>query len=147
MSGALTVGLFSIALIGIFIIVLIVRMRYTGIDAEYGKPYAAKMVKMIGGHPVFKRGFVALSIHPKHAIAFNRNVIRFSQIHSIRRIDDLPHEFEKEVKKTNKEQCQYLCLEVTDDYGRHNVIFTAPKDFEDIANLLIRQWQKYQLFA
>ncbi len=40
---------------------------------------------------------------------------------------------------------QYLCIAVMDEYGEHEVVFTAKSDFKELANQLIQKWNKYNL--
>lgn len=142
----------GVALILIFILILILLKSGTGfneIDKKFGKPYEAKLIKMIGGHSALRRGAMAISFHPKDAIAFNRKVFPFSQISSIKIISKLPKQFKSDRLKVvdSGEEPQYLCLEVTDEDGKHEVVFTAPTDFENIANKLIQKWNKYNLLS
>lgn len=125
------------------------RTRYKEIDEKYGKPYEAKLIKMIGGHPELKRGSMAISFHPKDAIAFNRKVFSFSQINSIRIISKLPQKL-KSNRKINvnfEANEQFLCISVSDETGEHEVVFTASSDFETIANKLTQKWNKYNLLS
>lgn len=148
MRGVLAVSFCGVVLWGLLIIFLkIFRRAYNEIDEKYGKPYQAKLVKMIGGHPGLKRGSMVISLHPKDAIAFNRKVFLLSQISSIKIISELP-----EVYKNNSQAAvssgsedQYLRLEVTDEYGQHEVIFTTKSDFKKIANPLLQKWNRYNL--
>ena len=138
---------------GVFLLLLIIflnsRTRFKKIDEMYGKPYKAKLVQIIGGHPELKRGTTAMSFHPKNAIAFNRKVFLFSQISSIRIITNLPKEYKKGIKTVENFEMdeQYLCLSVTDEYGEHEVIFTAKSDFKEFANQLMQIWNKYNLLS
>jgi hypothetical protein len=146
-AGVITVSFCSILLLVILIILMKVRPGFSEIDDKYGKPYKAKLVKMIGGHPDLKRESMAISFHPKDAIAFNRKVIQFSQIRSIKIISKLPDKFKNSSKTAVNfgEEKKYLCIAVTDEFGEHEVIFTTKSGFEEIANQLIQKWNKYNL--
>lgn len=149
MSGVITVGFCGALLLVLLIIILKSRTGFNEIDREYGKPYVAKLIEMIGGHPALKRGTMAISFHPKDAIAFNRKVLLFSQISSIKIISQLPNKFingSKAAADSGVEE-QYLCMAVTDEYGEHEVIFTAKSDFKEVANQLIQKWNMYNLFS
>lgn len=143
----ITVSLCGVLFLVLLIILLKSRMKFNEIDEKYGKPYKAKLVKMIGGHPELKRGSMAISFHPNDAIAFNRKVFLFSQISSIKIISKLPKEFKNGIKTAVNSgvEKQYLCIAVTDEYGEHEVFFTTESDFEEIANKLIQKWNKYNL--
>lgn len=147
MAGVITVSFCGVAFLVLLIILRKSRMRFNEIDEKYGKPYKAKLVKMIGGHPDLKRGSMAISFHPKDAIAFNCKVFLFSQITSIKIISQLPKKFKKGTKiaMNSGVEEQYLCIAVTDEYGKHEFFFTTESDFEDIANKLIQKWNKYNL--
>lgn len=143
----ITVSFCGVLFLVVLIILLKLRTGFKEIDEKYGKPYKAKLVKMIGGHPELKRGSMAISFHPKDAIAFNRKVVLFSQISSIKIVSNLPKEFKNGIKTTVNSgiEEQYLCIAVTDEYGKHEVIFTAKSDFKEVANQLIQKWNKYNL--
>lgn len=131
----------------LLIILLKLRTRYYEIDGKYGKPYEANLVKMIGGHPDLKPGAMAISLHPKDAIAFNRKVFQFSQISSMKIVSQLPRELQKG-RKTGVDSGvkeQYLCIVVVDEYGAHEVVFTTKSGFEEMANKFIQKWNKYNL--
>lgn len=136
---------------GLFLVLLIIllksRSEFKEIDEMYGKPYMAKLVKMIGGHPELQKGSMAMSLHPKDAIAFNRKVFLFSQIDSIKIFSNLPEQYNEDIETAvNPEvEQQYLCIVMTDDYGKHEVIFTTKSDFKEVANQLIQKWNKYNL--
>ena len=145
-------GVITVSYCGVFLLLLLIifvksRTRYYEIDEKYGKPYMAKLVKMIGGHPKIKSGSMAISLHPKNAIAFNCKVFHFSQITSIKIISQLPTKL-NDGRKTavNSEAVeQFLCIAIKDEYGEHEVIFTAKANFIEIANKLIRKWNMYNL--
>jgi hypothetical protein len=146
-AGVITVSFCGVLLLVLLIIFMKVRTGFHEIDEKYGKPYKAKLVKIIGGHPELKRGSMAISFHPNDAIAFNRKVFLFSQISSIKIISKLPKKF-KNCSKTavnSGVEEKYLCISVTDEYGEHEVVFTTESDFEEIANKLIQKWNKYNL--
>lgn len=147
MAGVITVSFCGVVFLVLLIILLKLRTRFNKIDKKYGKPYKAKLVKMIGGHPELKRGSMAISFHPKDAIAFNRKIFLFSQISSIKIISRLPNKFKNGSKTAVKSGVEekYLCITVTDEYGEHEVVFTAQSDFEEIANELRQKWNKYNL--
>lgn len=147
MAGVITVSFCGVLLLVLLIILLKVRTGFNEIDEKYGKPYKAKLVKMIGGHPELKRGSMAISFHPNDAIAFNRKVFLFSQISSIKIISKLPNKFKNGIKTAVNSGVEekYLCIAVTDEYGEHEVVFTTESDFEEIANKLIQKWNKYNL--
>lgn len=135
----------------VFLVLLIILLKsctgFNEIDEKYGKPYKAKLVKMIGDHPELERGSMAISFHPKGAIAFNRKVFLFSQISSIKIISQLPMKFKNDTKTavSSGVEEQYLCIAVTDEYGEHEVFFTTKSGFEEVANKLIQKWNKYNL--
>lgn len=147
MTGVITASFCGVLLFMLLIILMKVRTRFNEIDEKYGKPYKAKLVKIIGGHPELKRGSMAISFHPKDAIAFNRKVFLFSQISSIKIISRLPNKFKNGSKAAVKSEVEekYLCITVTDEYGEHEVVFTTQSDFEEIANELRQKWNKYNL--
>jgi len=147
-AGVITVSICGVAFLVLLIIFLKLRTEYDEIDEKYGKPYKAKLVKMIGGHPDLKRGSMAISFHTKDAIAFNRKVFLFSQISSIKIISELPKEFQDNDKAVNSGvEKSYLCLAVTDEYGEHEVVFTTKSGFDGVANRLIQKWNKYNLLG
>lgn len=141
----IAVSLFCLVFLGLLIIIFRKsRTGYNEIDEKYGKPYQAKLVKMVGGHPELKQGSMAVSLHPKDAIAFNRKVFLFSQINSIKIITQLPERYRKSTGNSRVEE-QYLCLAIADEYGLNEVIFTTKSDFYETANQLIQKWKKYNL--
>jgi hypothetical protein len=148
-AGVITVSFCGVLLLVLLIMLMKIRMGFNEIDKKYGKPYMAKLVIMIGGHPDLKRGSMAISLHAKDAIAFNRKVFLFSQISSIKIISQLPIELNNGGKAAvNSEvEKQYLCIAVTDEYGEHEVIFTVKSDFKEVANQLIQKWNKYNLLS
>ena len=147
-TGVITIGFCGFLFFVLLIIVIKSRTAFNEIDEKYGKPYEAKLVKMIGGHPDLKPGSMAVTFHPKDAIAFNRKVFLFSQINSIKIINKLPEKLSngKTMAIDSGVDKQYLCLAVTDESGEHEVVFTTESDFEKLANKLVRQWNKYNLF-
>ena len=147
MAGVIPVSFCGVVLFVLLIIFLNLRTRFNEIDKKYGKPYKAKLVKMIGGHPKLKRGSMAISLHPKDAIAFNRKVFLFSQISSIKIISQLPDKlnYGRKMATNFGVEEQYLCIAVTDEYGEHEVVFTAKTEFKEIANQLIQKWNMYNL--
>lgn len=149
MAGVITLSICSVLLLVLLIIHMKVRSRFNEIDKKYGKPYMARLVKMIGGHPELKKGPMAISFHPKDAIAFNRKVFLFSQISSIKIISELPDKFKNASKKAVNSGIEekYLCIVVTDEFGEYEVIFTVKSDFQEFANLLIQKWNKYNFFG
>ena len=149
MASVITASICGVLLLVLLIILMKVRTGFNEIDKKYGIPYMAKLVKIIGDHPALKRGSMSISFHSKDAIAFNRKVFLFSQISSIKIISQLPKKF-KNGKKTalNSEvEEQYLCIAVTDEYGKHEVVFSVKSDFNKVANLLIQKWNKYNLLS
>jgi len=146
-ASVITVSFFGFLLLVLLIILLKSSMRFSEIDEKYGKPYKAKLVKMIGGHPELIRGSMAISFHPKDAIAFNRKVFLFSQISSIKIISQLPKKLKNGTKTavSSGVEEKYLCISVTDEYGVHEVVFTTDSDFVGIANELKQKWNKYNL--
>lgn len=148
MSGVIAIGLSGFLLIGLLILLLNTRSRYNEIDKEYGKPYLVKLVKLIGTHPELKQGSMAISLHPKNVIAFNRKAFLFSQISSIRIISELPEKFESDRKSAAnfREEEKYICITLTDEYGKNEVIFTTKSDFNEVAEILIQKWKKYLIF-
>ena len=148
MTSVITLSFCCLLLFGLLIILLKSSKGFNEIDEKYGKPYTAKLVKIIGGHPELKRGSKAMSFHPKDAIAFNRKVIQFSQINSIKVIYKLPEELTNGKKKAVNSgvEEQYLCIAVSDESGEHEVVFTTKSGFEELANKLIQKWNKYNLF-
>jgi hypothetical protein len=146
-TGVITISFCGVLLLMLLIILMKVRAGFNDIDEKYGKPYKARLVQMIGGHPDLKRGSMAISFHPNDAIAFNRKVFLFSQISSIKIISKLPNKFKNGNKIAVKSGVgeKYLCMAVTDKYGEHEVVFTTESDFGEIANGLIQKWNKYNL--
>ncbi|MCO1604095.1 hypothetical protein [Desulfosporosinus nitroreducens] len=145
MAGVATISFCGVLLL-ILIILKKVRARFGEVDEKFGKPYFSKIVKIIGGHPDLKRGSMAISLHPKDAIAFNRKVFLFSQISSIKIISQLPIKLNNGRKTAVAEvDEQYLCIEVKDEHGEHEVVFTTKSDFIEVANKLIQKWNKYNL--
>ena len=149
MAGVIIVSLCGVLLLVLLIIFMKVRPGFSEIDDKYGKPYKAKLVKMIGGHPDLKRGSMAISFHPKDAIAFNRKVFSFSQIRSIKVISKLPDKFKNssQTAANSGGEDKYLYIAVTDESGEHEVIFTTKSGFEEVANQLIQKWNKYNLLS
>lgn len=149
MAGVITVSFCSILLLVILIILMKVRPGFSEIDDKYGKPYKAKLVKMIGGHPDLKRESMAISFHPKDAIAFNRKVFPFSQIRSIKVISKLPDKLinSSQTAVNSGGEDRYLYIAVTDESGEHEVVFTTKSGFEEVANQLIQKWNKYNLLC
>ena len=142
----ITVSFCGVVFLVVLIILLKLRTGFKEIDKKYGKPYMAKLVKMIGGHPELKQGSMAISFHPKDAISFNRKVFLFSQINSIKMISKLPKEYKNGMRMAVNSgvEEQYLYIAVTDEYGEHEVVFTAT-DLKEVSNLLIQKWNKYNL--
>lgn len=147
MTCVITVSFCCLLFFGLLIILLKLRAGYNVIDEKFGKPYKVKLVKMIGGHPELKRGSMAISFHPKNAIAFNHKAFQFSQMNSIRVINKLPEELTngKKTAVNSEVEEHYLCIAVTDESGEHEVVFTTESDFEELSNKLVRQWTKYNL--
>ncbi|MDR3587836.1 MAG: hypothetical protein P4L59_21380 [Desulfosporosinus sp.] len=147
MTSLITVSFCGVLLLVLLMMLLKLRTSYHEIDEKYGKPYKAKLVKMSGGHPELERGSMAISFHPKDAIAFNRKVFLFSQISSIKIISKSPIESKNSIKAAVNSgvEEQYLCIAVTDEYGEHEVVFTTKSEFKEVANLLIQKWNKYNL--
>ncbi|ODA39733.1 hypothetical protein DSBG_3516 [Desulfosporosinus sp. BG] len=145
----ITLSFCGILLLVVLIILLKSRSGFKEIDEMYGKPYMAKLVIMIGGHPELTRGSMAMSLHPMDAIAFNRKVFLFSQIDSIKITSNLPERYNEDIKNAvNPEvEQQYLCVVITDEYGKHEIIFTPKSDFKEVANQLIQKWNKYNLLV
>ena len=145
-AGVITVGFCGVVFLVVLIILLKSRTGFKEIDEKYGKPYMAKLVKMIGGHPELKEGSMAISFHPNDALSFNRKVFLFSQINSIKMISKLPKEDRTGIRTAVNSgvEEQYLCIAVTDEYGEHEVVFTAT-DLKEVSNLLIQKWNKYNL--
>ncbi|SPF44547.1 conserved hypothetical protein [Candidatus Desulfosporosinus infrequens] len=147
MTSVITVSICGVLFLILLIILLKLRTGYNEIDEKYGKPYMANLVTMIGDHPDLKRGSMAISLHPKNAIAFNRKVFLFSQISSIKITSDLPGKIENGIKaavNTGGEE-YLLCIVVTDEYGKHEVIFSVKSEFKEVANQLIQKWNMYNL--
>jgi len=145
-------GLIIISLCGLMCVILLIillnsRTRFNEIDEKYGKPYKAKLVKMIGGHPDLKPGTMAISFHSKDAIAFNRKVFLFFQINSIMVIHKLPEKLanSRTIAVDSGGSEHYILLAVTDESGEHEVVFTTGSEFEELSHKLVRQWNKYNL--
>lgn len=141
---------FCVVLLSILLLILKkVRAGFSEIDEKFGKPYFAKLVKIISGHPELKNGSMAISLHPRDAIAFNRKVFLFSQIRSIKIISQLPIKLNSDRKTAVNSEVeeQYLCIEVKDKYGEHEVVFTTKSDFKEVSNQLIQKWNKYNLLS
>ncbi|HWQ43345.1 MAG TPA: hypothetical protein VN456_15100 [Desulfosporosinus sp.] len=147
MVDVITISFCGVLFFVLLTFVLKLYAGYKEIDEKYGKPYMAKLVKMIGGHPALKSGSMAISLHPKDAIAFNRKAFLFSQISSIKIISQLPINLKKARKTTANSgvEEQYLCIAVTDEYGEHEIVFTVKSDFKEVANQLMQKWTKYNL--
>jgi hypothetical protein len=148
-ASVIIVSLCGALLLVLIIIFIKVHPEFNEIDDKYGKPYKAKLVKMIGGHPDLKRGSMAISFHPKDAIAFNRKVFPFSQIRSIKVISKLPDKFinSSQTAVNSGGEDRYLYIAVTDESGEHEVVFTTKSGFEEVANQLIQKWNKYNLLC
>ncbi|MDR3543091.1 MAG: hypothetical protein P4L69_19320 [Desulfosporosinus sp.] len=143
----ITVIFSSVVLLILLTIILKLRTGFNEIDKKYGKPYQAKLVNIISDHPDLKRGSMAISLHPKNAIAFNRKVFLFSQISSIKIISELPGKLENSMEtavNSGKEE-RYLSIAVVDKYGEHEIIFSAKSNFKEVANLLIQKWHMYNI--
>lgn len=146
MVDVITISFCGVLFFVLLTFVLKLYVGYKEIDEKYGKPYMAKLVKMIGGHPALKRGSMAISLHPKDAIAFNRKAFLFSQIRSIKIISQLPINLKKAKTTANSGvEEQYLCIAVTDEYGEHEIVFTVKSNFKEVANQLMQKWTKYNL--
>lgn len=147
MAGVITVSFCGVLLLVLLIILMKVRPGFNEIDEKYGRPYKAKLVKIIGGHPDLKRGSMAISFHPKDAIAFNRKVFLFSQISSIKIISQLPEKFNHDRKTAvdSEVEEQYICIEVKDEHGEHEVVFAVKSSFKEVSNQLIQKWNKFNL--
>jgi len=148
-TGVITVSFCGLLFFGLLINLLKSRTGFKEIDKTYGKPYMAKLVKIHSDHPALKRGSMAISLHPKGAIAFNRKVFLFTQISSIKIIPHLPEKFkngQKMAVNSGVEE-QYLCIAVSDEYGEHEVVFTTKSDFRELATQLIQKWTKYNLLV
>jgi len=146
-ASVITLSFCGVLILSLFIILHKSRLGFREIDEKYGKPTMAKLVKMIGGHPELKRTSMAISLHPKDAIAFNHHVFLFSQISSIKIISQPPMDLNSGRKTTTNSEVveQYLCIEAHDEYGEHEVIFTTKSDLRGIANQLIQKWKMYNL--
>jgi len=146
-ASVITVSFCGVLLLALLMILLKSRTGFNEIDEKYGKPYKAKIIEMIGGHPELKKGSMAMSFHPNDALAFNRKVFLYSQINSIKIISKIPSKYKNSSKTAmNSEgEKQYLCITVTDEYGEHEVVFTTKSDFKEVANQLIQRWNKYNL--
>ena len=148
MAGVTTISFCGVLLLILLIILMKVRAGFSEIDEKFGKPYLAKLVKTIGDHPDLKRGSMAISLHPKDAIAFNRKVFLFSQISSIKIISQLPMKLNNRKTAGNSEiEEQYLYIKIKDEHGEHEIVFTAKSDFKEIANQLIQKWNRYNLLS
>ncbi|MCB8818435.1 hypothetical protein [Desulfosporosinus shakirovi] len=149
MAGVATISFCGVLLLLILIILMKVRAGFSEIDEKFGKPYFSKLVKIIGGHPDLKRGSMAISLHPRDAIAFNCKVFLFSQISSIKIITQLPIQLNNGRKTIVDAEVdeQYLCIEVKDEHGEHEVIFTTKSDFTELSHKLIQKWNKYNFLS
>lgn len=142
------VSVCGVLLLALLSIVLKSRAGFKEIDAKYGKPYKAKLVRMIGGHPELKQGSVAMAFHPKDAISFNRLVFPFDQISSIKTLSRIPDEYNDRQKTTvNHEEKEYLCISVTDESGDHEIVFAAKSGFKELSDQLIKKWNMYNLLT
>ncbi|EGW36389.1 hypothetical protein DOT_5742 [Desulfosporosinus sp. OT] len=143
----ITLSFCGILFLVVLIIILKSRSGFKEIDEMYGKPYMAKLVIMIGSHPELTRGSMAMSLHPRDAIAFNRKAFLFSQINSIKIFSELPKRYNKNIEKAEYPDVerQYLCISIMDEYGEHEIVFTPKSDFKEVANQLIQKWNKYNL--
>ncbi|WP_140417668.1 hypothetical protein [Desulfosporosinus sp. FKA] len=145
--STIVIGLCFFLVVALAIVFIKSRNVYKEIDKKYGKPYAAKVIKMIGGHPELKQGTMALSFHPMDAIAFNRKVFHLSQIDSIKIISEVPKlpNIKRETDEKYALDEKFLCIVTKDGIDEHKIIFTASSDFEVIANTLMQKWKRYNL--
>lgn len=154
MLGKIFIGVVVGILLIFFIYFRAIKDRYKVLDSLYGKPYKAKIVKMIGGHPQLRCGTMALSFY-REAIAFNRKAFTLSQLKRVEVISQLEEylkivpEEEPVLKLMQSEKektmdSQYLLLTLEDDHGENKVLLTAQKDFQEIANELYALWYKAQ---
>lgn len=134
--------MYVVILLGVIILLscslILVRYyrRYNEIDYLYGKPYKARLVKLVGTHPELKSGIYSLSFHPNGAISFNQRVIKYSEIQSIEIAD------QGEKGEHNR---KHLILLIRDDYGENQLYLTSKTEFVDIANELQRAWLRSKI--
>ncbi|MHB8124443.1 MAG: hypothetical protein ACYDEJ_02160 [Desulfitobacteriaceae bacterium] len=110
--------------------------EYRKIDNHYGKPYKARLVKLVGTHPEIRSGIYSMAIHPNEAISLNQRVIMYSQIKSL--------EIVERVEKGEHNR-HYLDLLLQDDYGENQLCLTSKTEFVDIANELQRAWLRSKI--
>ena len=119
---------------------ILVWAKYSGsyrkIDHLYGKPYKARLVKLVGTHPELGSGIYTIAFHPNGAISLNQRVIRYSEIKEL--------EIVERVEK-NEQSRYYLVLLVQDDHGENQLFLTSKTEFVDIANELQRSWTRSKI--
>lgn len=115
----------------LFLMVTASNHKFNEINRAYGKPYKAKIIKIIGGHPELKGGTSSLAFHPASAISFNKKVFTLAQIKSVQVSDNL------------ESQRKFVLLTVVDEHGENQIIFTAEKGFDEISSELYRIWNRF----
>ncbi len=105
--------------------------NYRMLDHRYGKPYKARLVKLVGTHPEFRSGIYTIAFHPNGAISLNHKVIRYSEIKELEIVERM---------EKNEDSRHYLVLLVQDAHGENQLCLTSKTKFIDIANEIQRSW-------
>ena len=128
--------LLGIIVVSCILILAIYTRKYRNIDQQYGKPYKAWLVKLVGTHPELRSGIYSIAFHPDGAISLNHKVIMYSEIKALEIIE-----------RTEKDEHsrKYLVLLVQDDHGENQLYLTSKTEFVVIANELRRGWLRSKI--
>ena len=133
----------------LFLMVIISSQKFKEINRTYGKPYKAKIIQIIGGHPELKGGTASLAFHPRSAISFNKKVFTLAQIKSVKVSNHLQSGENAGTKSTmleaypdhgENQQRKYVFLTVVDEHGESQIIFTVEQGFDELSSELFRIW-------
>lgn len=128
--------LLGIIILSCILILAKYAKRYRKIDQQYGKPYKARLVKLVGAHPELRSGIYSIAFHPDGAISLNHKVIMYSEIKALEIIERT----EKDEHSRN-----YLVLLVQDDHGENKLYLTSKTEFVEITNELQRGWLRSKI--
>ncbi len=128
--------LFGVVFLSSILILLKYSKSYRELDHQYGKPYKARLVKLVGTHPEFTSGIYTIAFHPNGAISLNHKIIKYSEIKELEIVE----------RMEKSENCRhYLVLSLQDDYGENQLFLTSKMEFVAIANELKRSWIKSKI--
>lgn len=123
--------LFGLVLLSCIFALIKFSKSYRKLDHQYGKPYKARLVKLVGTHPEIRSGIYTIAFHPNGAISLNHKVIKYSEIKELEIVERM---------EKNEDSRHYLVLLVQDEYGENQLFLTSKTEFVDIANELQRSW-------